>query len=77
MLQSLRSEIRLFFDADKAGATATYRTLEALSRTRLKVRVVKPLVGVKDIDELYQTKGAAAVTNAGKETRGAIDYILY
>ncbi|MGI6377577.1 MAG: DNA primase [Bacilli bacterium] len=77
LLQSLRSEIRLFFDADKAGATATYRTLEALSRTRLKVRVVKPLVGVKDIDELYQTKGAAAVTKAAKETMGAIDFVLY
>lgn len=77
MLRSLNCEIRLFFDSDNAGLTATHRALKLLGDSKLKIRVVKPLKGGKDIDELLKNNGKEAVITSINDTYSAMDFELY
>jgi DNA primase len=61
MLASLRVEIRLALDFDRAGMAAMQKSLLTLQEANLKVRVVKPPEHDWDADELFAQQGPEAV----------------
>lgn len=77
LLQSLRNEIRLFFDSDGAGLNATNKALDILSKSKIKVKVVQPMEESKDIDELLQSQGSAAVISIINRVWNEFDFRLY
>lgn len=60
-LSSLRVEIRLALDFDRAGLAAMQKSLIALLEAGVKTRVVQPLDQDEDADEIYVKQGADAV----------------
>jgi DNA primase len=56
LLSKINLEIRLMFDSDEAGQTATLKALEVLKSNEKRVKIVKKLEKYKDIDELVSSK---------------------
>jgi DNA primase len=61
LFQRLNVEIRLCLDSDEPGQEATERALELFNGAGLNVKVVAPLNGGKDVDEILQSEGKEAL----------------
>lgn len=57
LLKRWNVEIRLCFDNDKAGQTATLKALKLLTASNIKVRIVKANHAAKDPDEILNSEG--------------------
>lgn len=76
LLRSLKTEIRLLFDSDEAGQTATARSLHLLRNSKLNLSVVKPLEGYKDVDEALNKGGKEVVEKLVNNLKTPIDWQL-
>ena len=77
LLKALNVEICLFFDSDNPGLTATHRALEMLSSSRLKIKVVRPLTGGKDIDEILKNEGKESVVVSANTTMTPMEFEVF
>lgn len=73
-LSKLTKNIKLAFDADRAGLAATERAIEMGQKLGLTLRMVELPAGVKDADELVQ-KDVAAWQRAIAESKYIVDYL--
>jgi DNA primase len=60
-LSKLTKNIKLAFDADRAGLAATERAIEMGQKLGLTLRMVVLPEGIKDADELIQSEGPEAL----------------
>jgi DNA primase catalytic core len=64
LFRRMNAEVRLSLDADEPGQAATERCLALLESSGLNVKVVKPLTGGKDADEVLKSEGPEALKKA-------------
>lgn len=74
-LARLTSDIRLAYDADKAGLAATERAITLAQRLKIELSIVSLPDMVKDPDELIQ-KDPEAWRRAVRQTRPAIEWVI-
>ncbi|MGE5312612.1 MAG: DNA primase [Acidobacteriota bacterium] len=74
-LARLTSDIRLAYDADKAGLAATERAIALAQRVKVELSIVSLPTGVKDPDELIQ-QDATLWQQAVATTRPAIEWVI-
>lgn len=74
-LSKLTKNIKLAFDADRAGLVATERAIEMGQTLGLTLRMVELPEGVKDADELVQ-KDVEAWKRAIREAKYIVDYLF-
>ena len=74
LLNNLRCNIRLLFDADNPGQIATDKCIESLIGTKINVSVVLPLAQAKDIDEVLQHDGKEAVVSLINNLQSIYDW---
>jgi len=75
-LSKLTKNIKLAFDSDRAGLAATERAIEMGQKLGLTLRMVELPEGVKDADELVQTKGVEALREAITGAKYIVDYLF-
>lgn len=75
LIRRFKGEIRLMFDADKAGRIATLKALKVINDRTINVRVVKKLEN-KDIDELLNSYGKDYVLEQINKTESPLEFIL-
>lgn len=76
-LASLRVEIRLALDFDRAGLAAMQKSLLALLEAGVKTRVVQPLEVDDDADELYAKQGTDAVKKVYTTLIDPVQFLMY
>jgi DNA primase len=74
-LSKLTKNIKLAFDADRAGLAATERAIDLGQKLGLTLRMVELPEGVKDADELVQ-KDVDAWRRAIAESKYIVDYVF-
>ena len=78
VIKSLRCEVVCCLDNDNAGQSATYKLVEELSSRKIRARVIKVSNDSKDVDELFNTGGKAAVDNYLSSTLSSLEFkIMY
>lgn len=75
LLSRYAEEIIICYDNDEAGKTATARALGVLSKTGLKLRVVR-MAGGKDADEIIRKHGKERFADLLKEASNKTEYKL-
>jgi DNA primase len=75
-LSKLTKNIKLAFDADRAGLAATERAIEMGQKLGLTLRMVELPEGVKDADELVQSQGVEAWKAAIAKAKYIVDYLF-
>ncbi len=75
-LSKLTKNIKLAFDADRAGLAATERAIELGQKLGLTLRMVEVPEGIKDADELIQERGVEAWTKAIIDAKYIVDYLF-
>ncbi len=75
-LSKLTKNIKLAFDADRAGLAATERAIELGQKLGLTLRMVELPEGVKDADQLVQEQGVEALRKAIAEAKYIVDYLF-
>lgn len=75
LLSRYADEIIICYDNDEAGKTATARALGVLSKTGLKLRVVR-MAGGKDADEIIRKHGRERFADLLKEASNKTEYKL-
>ena len=74
-LSRLAGRIRVAFDGDRAGVSATERAINLAQEIGVELEVVSLLDGVKDPDELIQ-KDAALWQLAVEQAQPAVDWVI-
>jgi DNA primase len=74
-LSKLTKNIKLAFDADRAGLAATERAIELGQKLGLMLRMVELPEGVKDADELLQ-RDVEAWRSAIRDAKYIVDYLF-
>src|SRR6185369_11087753 len=75
-LSKLTKNIKLAFDADRAGLVATERAIELGQKLGLTLRMIEMPEGVKDADELIQKEGVEALRKVVAEAKYIVDYLF-
>lgn len=75
-LSKLTKNVKLAFDADRAGLAATERAIEIGQKLGLSLRMVVLPEGIKDADELVQAQGVEAWSRAIAEAKYIVDYLF-
>lgn len=75
-LSKLTKNVKLAFDADRAGLVATERAIELGQKLGLTLRMVEMPEGVKDADELIQTQGVEVLKGAIAGAKYIVDYLF-
>ncbi len=75
-LSKLTKNIKLAFDADRAGVAATERAIEMGQKLGLTLRMVETPEGIKDPDELIAKQGVEAWNRAIAEAKYIVDYLF-
>lgn len=76
LLNELKCEIRLFFDSDEPGQNTTIKSVESLNNQQFTTKVVKPMIGRKDIDEVLKNDGKDAVIEIANNLQNTVEYSL-
>ncbi len=76
LLKKINSEVILCFDSDRAGQTATYRALDLLQDTSIRIQVVVARSDEKDIDEIIQVEGKESIVQFLSKTLAPLDFRL-
>jgi DNA primase len=76
MLSKLTKNIKLAFDADRAGLAATERAIEMGQKLGLTLRMVVLPEGAKDADELIGAQGPEALVAAIGDAKYIVDYLF-
>lgn len=74
-LKRFTGDIRLCFDADRAGLDATIRSIPLAQKTGVDLSIIN-LKDAKDNDELIKKKGASAWRKAIEERQYAPDWVI-
>ncbi|MDD3422043.1 MAG: DNA primase [Bacilli bacterium] len=76
LLQRLNCEVRIMFDSDKAGQSASFKAIEVLKNLPKGIKVVNKFQGVtsKDIDEVLDNYGKDKLLELINSTSNIIDY---
>lgn len=75
LLKRFTGDIRLCFDADRAGLDATIRSIPLAQKTGVDLSIIN-LKDAKDNDELIKKKGVAAWRKAIEERKYAPDWVI-
>ncbi len=75
-LARLSHDVRLAFDADKAGLAATERAIPIAGAAGVELSIVGLPEGVKDPDELIQRDGNAAWKKVTEAAEPVVDWVL-
>lgn len=75
-LSRLSSDVRLAFDADKAGIAATERAIPIAQEVGVELSIVSLPDGVKDPDELIQRDGPSAWKQVTEAAEPVVDWVL-
>ena len=75
-LSRLSHQVKLAFDADKAGLAATERAIPLAAQTNVELTIISLPDGIKDPDELLQLQGADAWTAAAERSEPVVDWVL-
>lgn len=75
-LSRLSRDVRLAFDADKAGVSATERAIPIAQVVQVELSIVSLPEGAKDPDELIQASGPAAWKRVTESAEPVVDWVL-
>ncbi len=75
-LSKLTKNIKLAFDADRAGLAATERAIELGQKLGLTLRMIEMPEGVKDVDELIGREGVEAAKGVIAGAKYIVDYLF-
>jgi DNA primase len=75
-LARLSSDVRLAFDADKAGVSATERAIPIAQDVGVELSIVSLPGDAKDPDELIQTEGPQAWKQVTESAEPVVDWVL-
>lgn len=75
-LARLSSDVRLAFDADKAGVSATERAIPIAQAVGVELSIVSLPGEAKDPDELIQTEGPEAWKRVTESAEPVVDWVL-
>lgn len=75
-LARLSSDVRLAFDADKAGVSATERAIPIAQAVGVELSIVSLPGDAKDPDELIQTEGPEAWKRVTESAEPVVDWVL-
>ena len=75
-LARLSSDVRLAFDADKAGVSATERAIPIAQDVGVELSIVSLPGEAKDPDELIQTEGPDAWRRVTESAEPVVDWVL-